>query len=352
MARDYYEILGVDRGASQEDIKKAYRRLSKELHPDKNKGDKDVEHRYKEVNEAYETINNPKKRQAYDQFGKAGTSGTGGFGGFNQEDLGGFSDIFESFFGGARGGRGHSRDESGSNIEVQITIDFDVVINGGKRTITLRRQKQCKKCDGSGIKKGSKLISCNTCGGTGQVTHAAQSFFGTIQQSFICQDCHGKGQIPEEICKHCSGEGRNNESSDVTIDIPAGIHDGQTLRVQEEGEAGRQGAPAGDLFVHIRIEQDERFNRDGDDIRSTVSIPVADAILGTEVSVETVHGKVKLKIPDGTQPGQIFRLKGKGLPVLNTSRHGNHYVTAKVDVPKKLSKKERQLLEEWKKLQK
>ena len=355
MAKDFYEVLGVERSATQDEIKRKYRKLSKELHPDKHKGDKEIEQRYKEINEAYETLNDTKKRQAYDQFGSTGQSGNGfgGFGGFNnanQGDFSGFSDIFESFFGGRGGGRGNPRDQRGNDIEVELTIEFKDVVHGAKHTISIRKNHKCSECEGSGAKKGEKLITCSTCNGTGQVTHSAQSFFGTIQQNVICSACNGGGKVPETPCHACSGEGRKEGKVQVTIDVPAGIHDGQTLRVQGEGEAGRQGASAGNLFAHIRVKPDSNFMRDEDDIRSSTTISVIDAILGTEVPVETVHGKVTLKIPEGTQPGQIFRLRGKGLPVLSSSRHGEHYVVVDIEIPKKLSRKEQKLMEEWRNL--
>ena len=361
MAHDFYEVLGIERNASQEDIKRKYRKLSKEWHPDKHKGEKDAEQRYKEINEAYETIGNPKKRQMYDQFGAAGAqAGAGGFGGaqqgfqggFNSENLGGFSDIFESFFGGARGAGGRAqREQSGGDIEVEITVPFNDVVHGAQRIISLSKQQQCGTCDGAGAKPGSKTISCPKCGGTGQVTHTVQSFFGTLQQRGVCKDCQGSGTVPEESCQKCGGEGRVDESTNVTVEIPPGIQDGQTLRLRGLGHAGRQGATSGDLFVHIRVEQDVRFEREGDDVHSEQTIDVPDAILGTEIEVETVQGGVRLKIPAGTQPSQVFRLKGKGMPVLNSSRHGDHYVTVQVEIPKKLSKKEKGLVEEWKEIQ-
>ncbi len=339
MAKDYYQILGLDRSASADDIKKAYRKLSKELHPDKNKSDKKAEERFKEVNEAYEALSDPKKKKMYDQFGTTGEGG-GGFGGFDfgnfsQGDFGGFADIFESFFGGAGGGRGRSR-KRGQDLQTEIVINFDEMVMGKKEKITLKRNRQCKECGGNGSEKGSSLINCSECGGTGQVTRTAQSFFGAIQQSYQCPNCAGRGQVPEKPCSKCSGTGQTEEQSTVTVDVPPGIHHGQTLRLREEGEAGEQGN--GDLYVVVRVQPDSRFERDGDDIRTVINLPI------------TVYGEVELKIPSGTQPSQVFRLKGKGLPVLGSSRHGDHYVTAVVEVPKKLSRKEKGLIEEWKKI--
>jgi len=356
VAKNPYDILGVQKDASPEDIKKAYRNLSKELHPDKHKGDKAAETRFKEVNEAYEVLSNPEKKRMYDQFGSSagpgGAGGQGGFGGFdfsqyaNNAD---FADLFENFFGG-QGGRRGQREERGADREVEATIALQEVLTGAKHTVRLRRLNACDTCKGSGAEPGSKVITCTDCGGTGQVVRTAQSFFGTVQQRVVCQRCHGSGQVPEKACTKCRGEGRIAEDSSFIVDIPAGIEDGQTLRLRGEGDAGRRKSTAGDLYVHIHVTQDPRFERDGADIRSEVSVPVLDAILGKEITIETVHGKISLKVPEGTQPDQVFRIKGKGLPLLNTSRTGDHYVTANVIVPTKLSRSERKILEEWKKI--
>jgi len=356
MAKDYYDILGIERTASQEDIKRTYRRLSKELHPDKHKGDKEVEKRYQAINEAYETLSNPKKRQMYDQFGAAGPqAGAGfggfqGFGGFGAEDMGGFADIFENFFGGARAGRQRQQDQRGSDIEAEITIPFQEAVTGAQRRISLRALSVCTACGGTGAEKESGMVACDHCGGTGQITRTVQSFFGTLQQSSVCPQCGGSGKVPKEPCRVCGGEGRKEDTRERTVEIPAGIHEGQTLRLRGQGNAGRQGAQAGDLFLHIRIMPDSRFERDGDDIRSSYTISVPDAVLGTQKEVDTVQGRVTLKIPAGTQPGQVFRLKGKGMPIIGSSRHGDHYTTIQVEIPVKLSRKEKELLEEWQKI--
>ena len=353
MATDFYQILGIDRDASQSDIKKAYRRLSKELHPDKHEGDKDMERRFKEVNEAYEVLSDESKRRQYDQFGRTGGPGGGqggfDFSGFQNADFSGFGDVFENFFGG-RQNRGRQQSNSGRDLEVALTITFAEMVSGIEKTILINRQRACDACSGSGVEEGSKLVTCSDCGGTGQVTKTAQSFFGTIQQNFLCQKCGGQGKTPEKPCSKCHGEGRMEAQEEVVLSVPAGIHDGQTLRLHGEGDAGKQGGAFGSLYVHIRVQSDTRFERDGDNVHSTTTIPVIDAILGSEVSIETVHGRAKLKIPSGTQPSQIFRLKNKGLPVLNTSRHGDHYVKIEVEVPSKLSRDEKKLMEEWKRL--
>ncbi len=356
MAKDYYQILGIQKGATTDEIKKAYRDMSKKWHPDKHKGDKSAESKFKEINEAYEVLGDAKKKQSYDQFGTAGGPGGQGFdfSGFSGGQYGDFGDlgsIFETFFGGAaqRGGNRRQR-ARGKDLEVDIMIDFMDSVSGIKKQVSLRRLRVCTRCTGSGAEPGEGLKECGTCKGTGQVTRSAQSFFGTIQQSYVCDTCAGRGQIPEKVCTMCRGEGRVGDSSDLTIDVPAGINDGQTLRISGQGEAGPHGSEPGDLYVHIHVKEDKRFDRKNDDIHSSITLSVVDAILGTQVNVETVQGKVALKIPDGTQPSQIFRIKGKGMPVLNTSRFGDHYVDVHVEVPKKLSRKERKLIEEWKEI--
>lgn len=362
MPRDYYDILGLKRAASADEIKQAYRKLSKEWHPDKHKGDKKAEDKFKEINEAYEALNDPKKKQMYDQFGTTGPgsgtgSGAGGFGaGFQGFDFSGFtgggqrvefSDLFEGFFGGG-GKRGRPREERGDDREISVTISFAESVSGVQQSLRIRKLGACKTCSGSGAEPGAKVITCEECGGTGQIVRQSQSFFGMIQQAVLCPKCRGSGKVPEKPCRTCSGEGRVAEDATVTIDIPAGIADGQSLRIRGSGDAARQSGTSGDLYVRIHVEPDQRFVREGDDIRSSVSISVPDAILGTDIPVETVNGAVQLKIPAGTQSGQVFRIKQKGMPVLNTSRFGDHYVTVTVEIPAKLSREERRLLEEWK----
>ncbi len=364
MARDPYDVLGVPKSASADQIKQAYRKLSKELHPDKHKGDKAAEEKFKEVNKAYEILSDPQKKQAFDQFGEAGVNGGAGFGGggggFGGFDFSGFQqqggrmdfgDIFDTFFGGG-GGRRAKPDNQGSDREVEITLTLLEAVQGGERTITVRLLRSCSACKGTGAKEGSKLEICKECGGAGSVTRRSQSFFGMVQQTVICPACHGSGKVPEKKCSSCDGEGRRAEDATITFDIPAGIDDGQRLRLRGQGDAGRQGGPAGDLYVRIRVKEDSRFVRDGADVRSSFSISVPDAVLGTEIQVETVNGPVTLKIPAGTQSGQEFRIKGKGIPVLGSSKHGDHYVTVTVEIPGKISKEEKRLLEEWRALQK
>jgi molecular chaperone DnaJ len=331
--------------------------MSKELHPDKHKGDKTAEQKFKEVNEAYEILNNPQKKQMYDQFGTAGNGGASGFGGFNggaggfdfsqfTQGGGDFSDLFENFFGGGGGAKAR-RDERGADLEMETTISLLDVVTGVKKKVEIRRLVQCSQCTGSGAEPGSRIINCPECGGTGQITRTAQSFFGAIQQRMLCPRCQGSGKVPEKPCGKCRGEGRVQESVSFTVDVPAGIDDGQTLRLRGEGDAGRRGATSGDLYVHVHVTPDKRFEREGEHIRSSVSVPAVDAILGTEISIDTVHGPVVLKIPEGTQSESILRIKGKGLPLLNSSKVGDHYVTVRVNIPTRLSREERRILEEW-----
>ncbi len=364
MAKDYYAVLGLQKGASAEEIKKTYRRLSKELHPDKHKGDKTVEQKFKEVNEAYEVLGDPRKKQMYDQFGEAGVNGqAGGFGGFGRGGFEGFdfsgfggggaegfANIFESFFGGNRA-RASERQPfdgaQGRDVETEIIIDFAEAVAGVRRDLKLKRLLACDRCKGEGAEPGSKVVTCSECGGAGQVTRTAQSFFGIVRQTTVCPRCRGAGKVPETVCRTCGGEGRVQHAGAVTVHIPAGIHDGQSLRMRGEGEAGRRGAPAGDLYVHVHVRGDGRFARDGDDIRSSVEISALDAMLGTTVDVPTAHGTVALKIPEGTQPDSVLRIRGKGMPIVNSGRTGDHYVTVNVKIPTRLSREERRLLEEW-----
>ncbi len=330
--------------------------MSKEWHPDKHKGDKAAEQKFKEINEAYEVLSDPTKKQQYDQFGTTG-NGAGGFGGggFDFSSFGGgqggmpdLEDLLGSFFGGGR--RSGRQAQKGEDLEVQITISFAEVVTGTVRDITLRKLAECETCGGNGAAPGSSLETCEVCKGTGQVTRRAQSFFGTIEQRGLCDTCKGSGKIPKEKCKTCDGEGRVKKDVTVQVRVPAGINDGQALRVEGGGAAGRRGEKAGDLFVHVVVADDERFVREGDDVRTTLTVHVLQALLGDDIDIETVHGKMRIHVPEGTQPGHVLRLKGKGLPVLGTSRMGDHYVTIDVEIPKKLSRAERALLDDWKQL--
>lgn len=349
---DYYKTLGVEKGATESEIKKAYRKLAQKHHPDAG-GDAA---KFKEVTEAYEVLSDKQKRQQYDQFGNAGPgfggAGGAGFGGFDFSNVnvnfggaGGFGDIFDSFFGG--GGRRAKRGpQKGSNIEMVIQISFEESISGTTREVEVSRYETCDTCSGKGAAPGTELKDCDTCSGTGQQVRIQRTPLGQIQTSAICSACRGEGKIPEKKCDTCQGEGRNLKTSIVNAKIPAGIHDRAVLRLSGKGEAGTQGGPYGDLFLHISVTPSEEFKRVKDDIHTTHTLHLLQAVLGDEVMINTVHGEVKLSIPAGTQHGKTFKLKEYGAPKVNSTVKGDHYVTVKVQVPSKLSGKERKLYEE------
>lgn len=370
--RDYYEVLGISKSASKAEIKKAYRKLAKELHPDRNKA-VDAEEKFKEVKEAYEVLSDEQKRSAYDQFGHAGTEGFGGagngfggasgFGGFeNMGDMSDLNDIFQQFFGGgfsgfdfsgARQGNGSVRRNTatrGADLEVNLKILFMDAVFGTRKTINYKRQNTCSKCNGSGAEKDSDKKTCETCKGQGQVIKVQQAFlFGSVRTAVVCPDCHGEGEVITKKCAKCNGEGRIEGTEQFTLKIPPGIPDGVTLRFKDRGNAGKKGGNFGDLYINIEIEPDERFERRGNDIYSEMEIDTATAALGDKIPVPTVHGDIKLKIPAGTQPEKVFKLSDKGGPKFQGRGNGDHYVKIKVHVPEKISSVEKQLWEQLKK---
>lgn len=356
--KDFYSTLGVDRNASNQDIKKAYRKLAQKFHPDKNKGDKEAEKKFKEVNEAYETLSDKQKRTFYDQFGSSqgaagGTSGFGGFSGnaqgFDFSNFGGgFADIFESFFSGGGGGKSSRASRArrpirGDDIEARIKITFEESVKGTDRELEITKADKCDHCNGTGAEPGSKIVTCKTCNGTGEVREVRQTLLGQIATSRVCDQCHGEGKIPEKKCTVCHGTTRKRISEKVKVKIPAGISNESTIRLNEKGEAGLNGGPYGDLYLHITVTPDKEFVRSGDDIHTEQSIHLLQGVLGDEIDVKTVYGKVKLKIPAGTQSGKIFKLKGYGMPKLNSNQKGDHYLKIILDIPSKLSKKEKML---------
>ncbi len=356
--RDYYEVLGVAKGASPDEIKKAFRKAAVEHHPDRG-GD---EAKFKEINEAYEILKDDKKRQRYDQFGHAGVGGnTGagggnpyaGFGGQGQEvhfDFGdlGLGDIFGSFFGGNNGGGGQQRKARGRDVETQIDITFEQAVFGTEVDLGLNLQDNCEHCKGSTVEPGYELKTCETCKGSGQTVRVTQTIFGNIQQATVCNTCSGRGKVPEKVCSVCNGKGTQSKKQDVTLKIPAGIDDGATIRLREHGEAIANG-PKGDLYVNIRVKPHKKFTREGDLILSEEHVDMVDAALGVEIDVETVDGPIKMKVPAGTQSGGDFKLSNHGVPHIKGSTRGAHIVTIIVDTPTKLSKKQQELLEEFKK---
>lgn len=353
--RDYYDILGVSKTASADEIKRAYRKLAMEHHPDKHGGD---DAKFKELGEAYETLKDPQKRAGYDQFGHAGAQGnpfggggaaggTQGFGGFDFNGAGfDFSDILNQFMGGAGGGgtRGPAR---GRDLEVSITVDFTEAVFGAEKSVSLSADDTCAHCRGNGAEPGSKLKTCDTCKGRGQVTRVQQTILGAMQQTSTCPNCSGRGEMPEKACSECRGAGVLRRQRTLQVKIPAGIDDGATMRLSGSGAAAKGGGAKGDLYVQVRVRPDRRFERHGRDIHSEVAIPMVAAALGTEVEVETVDGSLKLKVPSGTQSGKVFKLSDRGVPVLGRSSRGDHLVTVIVETPTKLSGRQRELLEEF-----
>ena len=356
--RDYYEVLGLSKGASEDDIKKAYRKLAKKYHPDINKAP-DAEAKFKEINEAYEVLSDSQKKAAYDQFGFAGMDGAnfngqgfGGFGGMNMDDLG---DIFSSFMGGMGGGfsgfgfggRGSRRTGpmKGDNRYMSMDIDFLDAIHGVDKTININVDKKCSHCDGTGAESKSDIETCPTCHGSGVSTRQARTPFGVIQQQGVCPDCNGTGKKIKKKCPHCNGTGYNNVKEQVEVNIPAGISSGQQVRIQGYGERGENGGPNGDLYIEIRVRPHKYFIREGNDIYIKVPITSVEATLGTKIDVPTAYGDVELTIPAGTQPNSKLRLKGYGVKELRSNSKGDQYVEVEVSIPKKLSKEEKELYE-------
>ncbi len=357
--RDYYEVLGVSKGASEDEIKKAYRKLAKKYHPDLNPNNKEAEAKFKEVNEAFQVLSDKEKRQRYDQFGHAGVdpnfgagAGAGGFGGFD----GGFDfgDIFGDIFGGF-GGRSSSRrsaPKQGRDIGAELSISFGEAAFGCSKEINLYRTEYCPECDGSGAKKGSEVVTCPTCGGSGQVRTMQRTILGSMQTVTTCSACGGKGKIVKDPCPKCAGKGKVRKSRKIKVKIPAGIDNGQSISLQGQGDVGDKGAPNGDLYVTIHVKPHEIFQRSRFDVQCEVPITFVQAALGAELEVPTLDGKVKYIIPEGTQSGTVFRLKGKGIPILQRSGRGDQYVKVNVEVPKHLSAKQKSLLKEFANLDK
>ncbi|HEY5442011.1 MAG TPA: molecular chaperone DnaJ [Candidatus Saccharimonadales bacterium] len=350
--RDYYEVLGVKKDASADEIKKAFRRAAVEHHPDRG-GD---ESKFKEVNEAYEVLKDGDKRKRYDQFGHAGVGGAaggnpfGGYGGaqgqninFDFGDLG-LGDIFSSFFGG--GQPGQPRQTRGRDVEASVEITFEEAVFGTEVDLSLNLEDTCEHCKGTTVEPGHELKTCPECDGSGQVTNVMRTIFGNIQQASVCPKCHGRGKIPEKVCSVCRGKGTQSKRQTIQLKVPAGIDDGATIRLREHGEAIANG-PKGDLYLHVRVKSHKKFTREGDLILSEEHVGMIEASLGTEIDVETVDGPVRMKVPAGTQSGSDFKLSSHGVPHLKGGSRGAHIVTITVDTPTKLSKRQRQLLEEF-----
>lgn len=353
--RDYYEVLGLSKGATADEIKRAYRKKAKQYHPDINK-EPDAEEKFKEVQEAYDVLSDDNKRATYDRFGHAafeqgagnGAGGFGGFGGFEDVDLG---DIFGSFFGGGGSRRQRSNGpRRGDDHLMRLDIDFMDAIKGVKKDIKVTYDAPCHHCNGTGAKNPNDVTTCPRCHGSGTISQQQSSPFGTFVTQTTCPECNGTGKVIKEKCPHCHGKGYENKTVTVTLDIPAGINNGQQLRVAGKGGRGANGGPNGDLFVEIRVKSHSHFKRDGSNIYISVPISSVDATLGCEVDVPTVQGDVTIKIPAGTQSGTVLRLKGKGVKNLRGNSYGDQMVTVEVKIPTKLSSKEKDLYEQLSKL--
>lgn len=355
--KDYYEVLGVSKNATDAELKKAYRQLSKKYHPDINK-EPDAEAKFKEISEAYEVLSDAQRRAAYDQYGHASTDpnfgaggfggGAGGFEGFGGAGgFGGFEDIFESFFGGGGRSTNPNAPRQGNDLQYNLDLKFEEAVFGTEKTVRYNREDACSTCDGSGAKKGTHAKTCTKCSGTGTINVQRQTPLGRVMSQQTCPDCHGTGKIIEEPCSDCHGTGRKKTAHSVKVTVPAGVEDGQQMRLSGQGEAGTNGGPHGDLYVVFHVEPSKTYEREGAEIFYELPINFAQAALGDEVSVPTVHGKVKLRIPAGTQTGTVFRLRGKGAPRLNGSSNGDQRVTVKVVTPKSLNEDQKQALRQF-----
>jgi molecular chaperone DnaJ len=346
--KDYYEILGLQKGASDDEIKKAFRKLALQYHPDRNAGDKEAEEKFKEINEAYQVLSDPQKRSQYDQFGTADFNG-GGFegGGFDFSDFGGFGDIFDSFFGGGFSGSSRKRrngPERGADIEYTVSLTFNEAVFGVEKEININRSEKCEHCEGTGAKPGSHPKTCDKCGGTGQIKIQRNTPLGNFVSMSTCDKCGGKGTIISDPCSFCGGSGRARKQRKIKVNIPAGVDTGNVLPLRGQGEHGINGGPSGDLYINIKVAPHSVFKRKDFDIYMDTHISFAKAAMGTEIKVPTIDGDVKYEIPAGTQPGTVFRLKGKGVPRVNSYGRGDQYVNVVVDIPKSINQKQREAL--------
>ena len=350
--RDYYEVLGIQKGASEDEIKKAYKKLARKYHPDMNPGDKEAEEKFKEVNEANEVLSDPEKKARYDQFGFAGVdpnygAGAGGGaygGGFDFGDLG---DIFGSFFGGGFGGgqrRNPNAPQRGESIRASVSVSFTEAAFGCEKSVTLERSEQCPTCKGNGCAPGTTPEICPDCHGTGTVQTRRQTPMGVFASNGPCRKCGGTGRLIHQPCPDCRGTGAMRKRKTIKVNIPAGIDHGQTISLRGQGNAGRNGGPAGDLLITVMVQPHELFRRDGVDVFCEAPITFAQAVLGAELEIPTIDGKVKYSIPEGTQTGTVFRLKGKGIPVLNGRGRGDQYVTVTIETPRNLNKEQKEAL--------
>jgi len=352
--RDYYEVLGVARDADEAQIKKAFRKLARELHPDQNPDDPDAEERFKELAEAYEVLSDSDKRQLFDAYGHDGLKS----GGYQPhfEDFGSFSDLFGAFFGGGGldsvfggggGRRGRGGSMQGADVVVAAAIELGQAASGVTVDVSYEAADRCETCHGNGATPGTAIVSCERCNGSGQIQNVARTRFGQLVRTAVCDRCEGTGRVPEQPCETCSGRGMVAAERALRVDVPPGIADGQRIRLTGRGHAGERGGPSGDLYVVVRVREDERFLRDGDDLITVVDVPAPLAALGTTIDVPTLEGDIPLAIPSGTQPGETIVMSGRGLPPLRRGRTGDLKVVVNVTIPRRLSREQKHLLEQF-----
>ena len=351
--RDYYEVLGVSKGASEDEIKRAYKKLARKYHPDMNPGDKEAEEKFKEVNEANEVLSDPDKKARYDQFGFAGVDpnyGVGGGYGAGGFDFGDLGDIFGSFFGGGFGGGGQRRrngPQRGESIRMSVSVDFTEAAFGCEKEVTVERSEQCPTCKGNGCAPGTTPEVCPDCHGSGAVTQSQRTPFGVMQTQAVCGKCRGTGKIIHQPCPDCHGSGRARKRKTVKVNIPAGIDNGQTISLRGQGHAGKNGGPNGDLLITVMVKPHDIFRREGTSVFCEAPITFTQAVLGAEMEIPTIDGKVKYTIPEGTQTGTVFRLRGKGIPVLNGHGRGDQYVTVTIETPRGLNREQKEALKKF-----
>lgn len=348
--RDYYEVLGVSRDASQDELKKAYRKLARQYHPDANPDNKEAEAKFKEAAEAYSVLSDVDKRANYDRFGHAGADGQGfggfDFSGFGGGDFGGINDIFDIFFGGG-GGRQRTGPQKGTDLRLNLELSFKEAAFGVEKDIKVPRAERCETCSGTGSAPGTHTKNCSVCHGSGQVQQAVNTPFGRIMQSSTCRNCQGTGKIIEKPCPTCHGSGEVRRTRSINVKVPAGVDNGNRIRLTGEGEPGLRGGPPGDLYVYVSVRPHKLFRREGNDIFCEIPISFVQAAMGDVITVKTLEEEVEMKIPEGTQTGSVFRLRGKGIPYLNGAGRGDQHVRVKIVTPNKLSDRQRELLKEF-----